>query len=149
MTDTTLLAYSAAELAAELTRRQRAIAAGLCDACGAWHEDPTCGSPRHGDAASVWYRRWQFEWGSGYLTAHRLGGERTYVSVSRYGTDVRLFTPAPEIYPGCMSSTVETDLPVDFTNDHPRSNLNDEERLRWAIDWAISQLDSAGEAGDQ
>ncbi|HVI00894.1 MAG TPA: hypothetical protein VM869_19390 [Enhygromyxa sp.] len=59
------------------------------------------------------------------------------ISVSRYGTTVRLWAMSGSLL-------AETELPVDYHDDHPRSKLGDEERLHWAIDWAIEQLAARG-----
>lgn len=125
-----LLGVSDAEMDTEMRRRERARHDGRCDVCGAWYDEPTCGSPRHADADTQWYRRWRFEWGSSYLHAHQGGKQYPSLSVSRYGVSVRLYGQGAH----------ETTLPVDYTDQFPRSNLRDVERLRWAIDWAIGQL---------
>jgi hypothetical protein len=150
-----LMGVESGALRRELDRRSRAADAGKCDACGAWHDEPTCGNPRHGDAASMWYRRWKLEHGSSYLQAFRNGERRVSLTISRYGVSVRLYAPPqafvattrdgePEAeFRGASSvGSAETNFPVDYTNDYPRSNLDDIGRFRWAVDWAITQLET-------
>ena len=155
-----LIAFTDAELRRELDRRYAARTAGKCDACGRWHDEESCGSERHGAAASQWHRRWLFEYGSSYLMAYKDGDQgirsKAYVSVSRYGVGVRLFGRSSPVatatdQAGEPEATVrydfavniaETELPTDYTNDYPRSKMNDRERLEWSIDWAIKQLET-------
>lgn len=142
--------YSDDELKIELSRRHCAREVARCDVCDAMYDDPTCGSPRHSMASESWYRRWQFEYGSSFLIAHPLGcvtqaatrnWDRTSLHVSRYGVRVTLFGENGR-------QAAETSLPVDFTDDHPRSNMSDEDRLHWAIDWAIGVLAESAARGD-
>ncbi|HVI00893.1 MAG TPA: hypothetical protein VM869_19385 [Enhygromyxa sp.] len=91
-----LIDASDSELEAEQRRRARARHAGLCDACGEWHDEPSCGNPRHGAAASEWYRRWHFEsWSSSYLNARPAGSttSRALERLELVQPGTRDFTP--------------------------------------------------------
>lgn len=140
MKENSLLEISDSDIRNELDRRTRERDGGKCDACLKWYDEPSCGNPRHSAASTYWYKKWKWDHGSSYLTVEKHDSEYS-MTISRYGTKITLFGPDPNYHSG-RSFVAETELPVDYTDDHPRSNKDDRERFIWAVNWAEKQIQS-------